>query len=131
MEDIFFGLLSVLLEFFLEIVVEALIDIGLRGVAKFFDSQRFENPWFAAVVYLLLGTSMGGLSLLLFPHPLIHPAKIHGISLLISPMLAGLAMSVVGFILRKRDKQETQLESFRYGFAFAFGMALVRFLFVR
>jgi hypothetical protein len=74
---------------------------------------------------------MGGVSLMLFPHPIMHPTKIHGISLVIGPMLAGLVMSAVGSMLRRRDKEVIQLESFRYGFTFAFGMALVRFLFAK
>jgi RsiW-degrading membrane proteinase PrsW (M82 family) len=131
MEDFLLELLLMLLEFVLEIVAEALMDLGLRAIARFFNAQRFENPWFAAIAYILLGTLMGGVSLMLFPHPIMHPSKIHGISLMIGPMLAGLVMSVVGSMLRRRDKEVTQLESFRYGFTFAFGMALVRFLFAR
>jgi hypothetical protein len=38
-------------------------------------------------------------------------------------------MSLTGFLLRQRGKTVVQIESFSYGFAFAFGMALVRFLF--
>jgi hypothetical protein len=73
----------------------------------------------------------GGLSLLIFPHPLIHPSRIHGISLLINPVIAGGVMSLIGFMLRKRDKRVVQIENFGYGFAFAFGMALLRFFFAQ
>ncbi len=38
-------------------------------------------------------------------------------------------MSLIGSTLRNRDKRVVQIESFGYGFAFAFGMALVRFFF--
>lgn len=71
---------------------------------------------------------MGGISVLFFPHPIVHPSRFHGVSLIISPVLALLGMSFVGSTMRKRNRV-MQLESFGYGFAFAFGMALVRFFF--
>ena len=49
----------------------------------------------------------------------------------VSPILAGLGMSLMGSALRKRNKKAMQIESFGYGFAFALGMALVRFFFTR
>jgi hypothetical protein len=55
----------------------------------------------------------------------------HGASLLISPILAGLMMAATGAILRGRDKKSTQLESFGYGFFLAFGVALIRFFFAK
>jgi hypothetical protein len=36
-------------------------------------------------------------------------------------------MSMVGSTLRERNKKAMQIENFGYGFAFAFGMAFVRF----
>jgi hypothetical protein len=52
-------------------------------------------------------------------------------SLLISPVIAGLLMALVGSTLRKRGKKVVRLESFGYGFAFAFGMAFIRLIFAR
>jgi hypothetical protein len=37
---------------------------------------------------------------------------------------------MVGSTLRKRDKKTIRIESFGYGFAFAFGMAVIRFLYI-
>jgi hypothetical protein len=61
----------------------------------------------------------------MFPHPLAHPSRIHGISLLVSPVIVGVVMSLIGSVQRNRDKRVAQIESFGYGFAFAFGMAVV------
>jgi hypothetical protein len=47
--------------------------------------------------------------------------------MLVSPVIAGLVMSLIGSVLRKRDKNVVRIESFTYGFVFAFGMAAVRF----
>src|SRR5882762_4365584 len=68
---------------------------------------------------------------LIFPHPLFHPSRIPGLSVVISPVLAGGGMWMVGTALRKRNKKAMQIESFGYGFAFALGMAMVRFLFAK
>jgi len=84
----------------------------------------------ATVGYTLLGASAGGLSLFIFPHPLVHPSRLHGINLLVSPIVTGLVMSLIGSILSRQGKKVVQIESFGYGFAFAFGMALIRYFFV-
>src|SRR3984893_8693123 len=130
-------LLFAFLEIFLEIFLEAAFEFAAeffgaliwRGVAAVFDSSEFKNPSLACIGYVLLGGVASGLSLLFFPHPLVHPSRVPGLSVIISPVLAGLGMSWVGSTLRKRNKKAMQIESFGYGFAFAFGMALVRFSF--
>ena len=96
-----------------------------------FDTSEFKNPLMACIGYVFLGGVAGALSLLFFPHPLVHRSRVLGLSVVISPVLAGLGMSMVGSTLRKRNKKAMQIESFGYGFAFAFGMALVRFFFAK
>jgi len=85
----------------------------------------------AYVGYALFGLVLGFISLALVPHRLVRPSRIPGLSLLISPVITGLMLSGTGVILRRRDKKPTQLDSFGYGFAFAFGMALIRFHFAK
>lgn len=131
MLELLFAILEMFLEFFLEAAFEfAAESVGalvLRLVAAIFDTSEFKNPWLACIGYLFLGGVAGGLSLLFFPHPLVHRSRVPGLSVVISPVLAGLGMSTVGSTLRKQNRKAMQIESFRYGFAFAFGMALVRF----
>jgi hypothetical protein len=132
-------LLTAILEIFLEIIVEAAFQFAAellgaliwRGLAAMFDTSEFKNPLIACVGYLFLGVVSGGLSLLFFPHHLFHPSRIPGVSVVISPVLAGAGMWTVGAALRKRNKKTMQIESFGYGFAFALGMAMVRFLFAK
>jgi hypothetical protein len=135
MDEILFALLSGLVELFLEAFLEllaaALLDLASRAIANVFEGLEISSPVFASVGYGLLGVLTGGLSLLIFPHPLVHPSRIHGISLLVSPVIAGMVMSVIGSMLRDRDKKVVRIESFGYGFAFAFGMAVVRFFFAK
>jgi hypothetical protein len=82
---------------------------------------RVNNPVLAAIGCLILATISGGLSRLIFPHPLVRPSKVHGISLFISPAITGSLMWMIGYALRRRGKQAAQIESFGYGFAFALG----------
>jgi|HubBroStandDraft_6_1064221.scaffolds.fasta_scaffold1064164_2 hypothetical protein len=130
-------LLAAILEVFFEVLIEAAFEFAAelvgaliwRGLEAVFDTSEFKNPLLACIGYVFLGGVAGGLSLLFFPHPLFHPSRIPGLSVIVSPVLAGLGMWMVGATLRMRNKKAMQIESFGYGFAFAFGMALVRFLF--
>jgi hypothetical protein len=122
-------LLELIGEFLLELAITALVDLALRAIAKVFETFRLVNPVLASIIYVLLGALAGGLSLLIFPHPLVHPSRLHGINLLVSPVVTGLAMSQIGSILRCQGKKVTRVESFGYGFALAFGIALVRYFF--
>ena len=65
------------------------------------------------------------------PHPLVHPSKLHGIRLLISPMISGLVLGGIGRTVRQRGRTPVQIESFCWGFTFAFAVALTRLLMVR
>jgi hypothetical protein len=132
-------MLELIVEILVEVFFEAIFDFAveflgslvLRAIAEAFDSSELRNPLLACVGYALLGAVVGGFSLLLFPHPLVHRSRIPGVSLIAAPMLAGFGMSFVGFLRRKRNQRVIQIESFAYGFAFAFGMAIVRFCFDR
>ncbi len=134
MGELLFELLLAFGELFLEVLFEfageALLDLALRAIAEVFETSRFTSPVLASVGYALLGASAGGLSLFIFPHPLVHPSRLHGINLLVSPIVTGLVMSLIGSILSRQGKKVVQIESFGYGFAFAFGMALIRYFFV-
>ena len=77
-----------------------------------------------------MGLGLGFLSSLVLPHPLVHPSKLHGISLLISPVITGLIMGMVGQMVRRRGNTPVRIESFAYGFTFAFAFALLRLLIV-
>jgi hypothetical protein len=132
--DGLFEFLLAVAEFVLQVLFEfageALLDLILRMIGEIFETSRPANPLLASVGYALLGSMAGAVSLLLFPHPMVHPSRFHGISLLVSPIATGLLMSFVGSTLRRKGKKVVQIESFWYGFAFALGMAVVRYFFV-
>ena len=119
-----------LLEALLELIAAAVLDLVSRAFLGLFTRALKDNRVLTGFMYALLGVLAGALSLLILPHPLIHrehPTEFHGISLIISPIIAGLVLSSVGGILRNWGKKVTPVETFGFGFAFALGMALIRF----
>lgn len=124
-------LLEIFLEFVVEVVAEAVLVFLLTAITEALGPSELRRPIWAGVGYFLLGATSGGLSLIWFPFPLVHPSRFHGISLIVSPVLTGSLMALLGSILRRYNKPTVKLETFAYGFLFAFGMTLVRFLFGR
>jgi len=124
-------LFELIFEFILEILLEILAELGLHSIGEAFHKREKRNPFFAVPGYMLLGLITGGVSLLLFPHSFIQSQRFHGISLVIIPLLGGAVMSGIGLLRRRRGEELIQLDSFAYGAIFAFGMALIRFLFLR
>jgi hypothetical protein len=128
---------ELLFELFVELIAAAVLGLAYRALLGLFTGLAEalkDNHILTGFMYALLGPLAGALSLLLLPHPLIqreHPNRFHGISLLISPILAGLVLSSVGSVIRRRGIKVTPVETFGYGFAFALGMALIRFLFAK
>ena len=131
MDDLIAVIIAAIAEAFLEIAGELLVSLLARAMGKLLTAILELGSVATAAGVVLLGTASGACSVIIFPHPLVHPAKMHGISLIISPILAGFVMSQVGRLLRNRGARTIQIESFALGFTFAFAMAVVRFAFVR
>ena len=131
LEFIFEFLFQVIFEFLLQIFGELLVELGLRSVKEPFAEGEARNPILAGIGYAVLGLVAGGLSLIFFPRAMVRSASLHGISLLVTPLLAGATMSLVGTWRRRRGERLWRLDSFCYAFVFAFGMALVRLLFTK
>lgn len=127
MEDLIFALLEIFGEFVLQFGVEILVGIASRRIRRLRVSMRRQGTVFSTVLFVLFGFMAGGLSLLVFPHPLFHPSKLHGVSLLLSPVMTGFVMSGLGRAVQRRGRIPARIESFACGFSFALGMALIRF----
>jgi hypothetical protein len=131
MEDFFAEILAIIAEAFLEIAGELLISLLARGTGKLLKAILDFGPVASAAGVVLLGTISGACSYVIFPHPLFHPSKVHGLSLIVSPVIAGLFMSQLGRYFRRRGAETIPIESFALGSTFAFAMAVVRFALVR
>ena len=129
MEIIFEIVFEVVFEFILLTVGEVLFEVGLRGLSEPFKRRETRNPVLAFIGYAVAGAAVGGLSLLVFPQSLIPTVGFRGVSLIVSPLLAGAAMAGLGWLRRRQGKRLLRLDRFVFGAVFAFGMALVWFLF--
>jgi len=122
-------LLQIFLEFLLQVVGGLITDVVLHALSRFIRSRRTLNALVTLIMYLGLGLFVGWLSILIFPEAFVRSSNLHGISLLITPVLAGFTMSALGWIRLRQRKTLIRLETFSCGFLFAFGMALIRLLF--
>ena len=122
-----------LFEVFLELIAAAILDFASRALRGLFTAvaEGLGNKRvLTGFAYTFFGALAGRFSLFVLPHPLIHRQQsigFHGISLLLSPLIAGFVLSSVGAVLRRWGKKVTPVETFGYGFCFALGMALIRF----
>lgn len=116
-------------EFILQMVLEALAELFGHAFKRTWRQLGPAKPWLTALGYLALGTGAGALSLWLFPTHLIDSGWLRIANLLITPLLAGLLMEAIGNWRERREKEVIKLETFAYGFCFAFAMTLVRYVF--
>jgi hypothetical protein len=122
-------LFEIIGEFILQIVFEALVELGLHSLAEPF--RRPPNPWLAAFGYTLFGATAGGLSLLLFPSHLMSSQGMRIANLIITPIAVGLLMGAMGAWRARRGEQLLRIDRFAYGYLFAISLALIRFAFAR
>jgi hypothetical protein len=124
--------MEILLEILVEVVLPLLGKLLLEGIFHFTGRvpwlRRSLNAMVTALLFLVFGLLFGLLSIAFFPHAFVRSSTLPGISLLITPTLAGLVMVFVGWSRLLRGNFVAHLESFVYGFVCAFGMALIRFL---
>ena len=105
-------------------------DLGsiVHSLGAPFRRRESTHPDLALVGYALFGIGLGAVSLWAFPDLFIEARWLRVVNLMVTPVLAGLAMSALGALRRRRGMDLVALDTFRCGFAFAFGMALVRFI---
>lgn len=134
MEELLEIILGVILEAFGELLIElaaaAVADVLSRTFRRSLIGFHRMGPAVSGLIFALLGAGAGLFSLAAFAHPIFGTRGFHGVSLLISPIAAGLGMSLFGSMLQRRGVWRTRIETFRYGFIFALAMAIVRFALV-
>jgi hypothetical protein len=121
--------LQFLFEFLIQIIGEVASEFGSQSLKEVFRKRPIQNPLLAAMGYFCLGALIGGISLLVVNHALIHHPTLRIVNLFLSPLLAGLVMMAIGSRRQKKGQAVVRLDRFGYAFIFAFGMALIRFLF--
>jgi len=127
MELIFELILQFIGEILLQIVIEAMAELGWQSLAA--TVQTRPHPVLSAIGHAMLGMIAGVISLILSPHLLIvgHAARIA--NLLGTPVIAGLAMSALGAWRRRRGGVVLRLDRFMYAYVFALALAVIRYTF--
>jgi hypothetical protein len=131
-------ILFALLGWVFEIAGEFLLQMLFEGIAQLFghvfranvpQRDKTLRPELTATLYVLLGAASGAVSLWLMPNLFIRSMPLRFVNLVVTPLLSGATMGWIGSWRRRHDKTTLRLESFAYGFCFAFSMAVVRFVF--
>lgn len=126
MEIIFEILLQFLGEMLLQLFFEFLVEQGLRSLADPFEKPR--NALLSTIGIFLWGAIAGGISLLVLPTSLITNLGFRKLNLVITPLMAGAIMMLIGRARGKRGQNLVRIDRFGYAFVFAFAMAIVRFI---
>jgi hypothetical protein len=133
--DHFFSLIGLSLDMFgealFEICAELLASAIERAGRRVITTSRNPSSAFTLFFLALFGTAAGVLSVVVLPHPLFHRSRLHGGSLLISPVVTGSVMFGLGWLEREFGGEPPQIGGFWTGFIFALAMASARFLLVR
>jgi hypothetical protein len=128
MEIIFEFLAQLIIEFVLQLIGEALSELGLRAIRNPLTGSTDWSRILRLVLALALGVLLGLGSLWVFPHPL-YRTRFYGIGMIVSPVLSGSFMAGVGKYLRYQNKELTMLDNFFYGFIFALAMSVTRYIY--
>ncbi len=97
-------------------------------LAKRFFTETDPIKIIKVFFYFIFGALMGKISLFIHPYTFIHNPTLKIIVLLLSPLITGYAMHLVGKWRIKHNKEGVIIERFSYGFALAFGISLVRYI---
>lgn len=124
------ALLEILLEIFgeliLQVVFEALAEVGIHLTRKGPPQPR--RPVLLVVGYATLGVLAGLLSLLLFSDSLAHSPNGRLATLLLVPLLAALSTVMIGRFRVRKGQVPGDLDRFMLAYVFALGMACARYL---
>ncbi len=130
-----------MIEAIFEIVFEILIQGGAEIIAEVVTHKSRKrrrargiepkpmNPVAAAVLWFALGAVMGGGSLIFFPHSFIHSESLRIANLIVTPLVLGALMALLGRRRLANGEETVPLDKFSNAALFALGMAGVRFFF--
>lgn len=121
------------MEIIFEFLVQFIFEIFGELIARGFKYLRRESPAFNLISILfgygLLAALFGSFSFLISQHHFIQNPNLRLINLFATPTLIGALMHIRGKFLKKRSKSPIAIDSFGFGFYFAFIFGLIRFFF--
>ena len=122
------ALLELIFEFIVEFVFQILAELGFEAVGEFFRRRPVLRAIVALIFIPLLGTLIGLFLSNMIPERILPKPSVPGISLFVSPLIAGLLMKLFGDWRRSQGHEPTMIATFWGGALFAFSMALMRWL---
>jgi hypothetical protein len=124
-------LFEILVELVLPLVTEIFAELALHGLTRMVRTSAVARIVLTALMYFGAGLVAGFFSLLIWPTAFARSSTLPGISLVITPLLGGILMSYIAWLRVRTWDWTIRLETFAYGFLFAFAMALLRLLFAQ
>lgn len=129
------ALLELVFQFIVEFLFQIVVELGFESLAEFIRRRPKLNTAFGYIGKVLsysfislVGGFVGLVLSNMIPERILPRPAVPGISLFLSPLLAGLVMKRFGDWQRDKGRQPTVLASFWGGALFAFSMSLVRWL---
>ncbi|MHC4871265.1 MAG: hypothetical protein ACYTFY_05425 [Planctomycetota bacterium] len=120
--------LQIFAEFGIQLILELLLDVGAHRVKKHSRRTTEYKIGFSYALYLVLGITLGAVSTVILPKLFLVHNWMAITNIVVSPIIAGLVMALLGRRKRSKGKDVIRLESFANGWTFAFSFALVRYL---
>ena len=124
-------LLEILLEFVVPLFAEFLAELTLHKLRSMPSMRKTGRVVLTAILYLGVGLVAGFISLLIFPKAFARSSTVPGISLVVTPILGGVFLSYIAWLRVRTWDWTIRLETFAYGYLFAFAMTLLRFYFTQ
>ena len=121
-------LFEILLEFVLPLIAEVFAEAALNKVDRILSVHETARVVVTAIMYFGVGLVAGFFSLLIFPKAFARSSTLPGISLVITPVLGGILLSFIAWLRVRTSDWSIRIETFAYGFLFAFAMTLLRLL---
>lgn len=134
MSEILWEVLGAVFELLGEAVLALLAEFASRVLWRMLRKGGEALEKLSVATYLFLavasGVLCGWLSVQIAPTRIIHMAHVHGLSLLLAPLLVGTAMAWLRTTGGHRASGAELRRSMAFGAVFAFCMALMRLVFV-
>jgi hypothetical protein len=130
MELLFEALIQIIGEFVLQILFQALAELGFHSLKDTLKKES-RNPILSTIGFFLWGAMAGGISLLIFPHSFVASKSVRLLNLAVTPLACGEVMRQVGKLRERRGQSLVGLDRFFYAFAFALAMSLIRYFFAK
>jgi hypothetical protein len=125
MEDLLIVLLQGLFEFVFEVLFSPWF--GVLDLLDLLDTPE-DSHWWVYVLWLWLGATLGGLSLLVAPRSMIALPALRIANLVLAPIVSGLIAHAVA--RRRRRRLRLEIVSYRRAWqavCFTLGLVVIRF----